>query len=111
MELRLSAVVATMRGLALRRMLVRLLERDLAERSRESTEWEDWEEEEEARRWRIRRVGSTSGMLAMRAKRERTGRERGVSIGRAGRGERLTVDDGDDAAEVAASQGRVGRGG
>ena len=77
MELRLSAVVATMRGLALRRMLVRLLERDLAETSRESAEREDWEDEEEARRWRIRCVGSTSGMLAMRAKRDRTGREKG----------------------------------
>lgn len=75
MELRLSAVVATMRGLPLRRMLVRLLERDLAERSRESAEWEDCEDEEEARRWRICRVGSTSGMLAMRAKRERTSQD------------------------------------
>lgn len=40
-----------MRGLALSRMLVRLLERDLTDRSRGIPERvEDWEEDEEARR-------------------------------------------------------------
>lgn len=109
MELRLSAVVATMRGLPLRRTLVRLLERDLAERSRESAGREDWDDDDEARRWRIRWVGSTSGMLAMRAKRERTVRERGVREGLGVMGRR-TVNNGDDAAEVSAPLVGQGRG-
>lgn len=72
-ELRLSTVVATTRGLPLNRMLVRLLERERIERSRASPDWDECEEceEAEARRWRMRCVGSTSAIWAIRANRER----------------------------------------
>ena len=55
--------------------LVRLFERERAKSPEERGEREPAEEEdvEDARRWRCMRRGSTSGMLAIRAKMERTG--------------------------------------
>lgn len=70
-----SPVDATTLGLALSRKLVRLLDRE-REKSCKKPEREECEDDDEARRWRIRLVGSTSGILATTANRERTGSER-----------------------------------
>jgi hypothetical protein len=62
------AIVVVLR-LGLRLIPVLLLDRD---RARSRSDLEDWDEAEDARRWRCIRVGSTSGIFARRANKERT---------------------------------------
>ena len=59
--------------------LVRLLERERATNEPEDRS-DSFEDVEDARRWRCMRFGSTSGTLAMRAKRESTSSEERMNV-------------------------------